>query len=156
MVADNCEAWPCVFQQRLPTLDYDMAMYTDTAAPDPDYLTSIVTCEQIPTEANGYQGVNKQGVCDEEASAKLDESTITLDEEARATLIRDALELLSDDNFMLPLFQFPTPTFYRTDRLGGAVEADLGTDRAFRNLAAWRTSTATGRSSWAPTSSPGA
>ena len=58
-------------------------VHRDTAAPDPHDLTSILSCEQIPTEANGYQGANKQGVCDEEASAKLDEATITLDEEAR-------------------------------------------------------------------------
>ena len=45
-------------------------------------------------------------------------------------MITDALELLSDENFMLPLFRFPTLTSYRTDRLGGAVEADLDTDRA--------------------------
>ena len=27
VIADNCEALPCVFQQRLPALDYDMGMY---------------------------------------------------------------------------------------------------------------------------------
>jgi peptide/nickel transport system substrate-binding protein len=34
--ADNCDA-ACYFQQRLPALDYDMAMYISTAPPDPGY-----------------------------------------------------------------------------------------------------------------------
>ena len=71
---DNCEALPCVFQQRLPALDYDMGMYISTAPPDPSYLINSFTCAQIPTEANGNQGQNQQGVCDEEASALLEQS----------------------------------------------------------------------------------
>ena len=35
VVPDNCDA-ACVFQQRLPALDYDLAMYINTAQPDPD------------------------------------------------------------------------------------------------------------------------
>ena len=68
VIADNCEALPCVFQQRLPALDYDMGQYISTAPPDPAYLIPILTCEQIPTAANGNQGQNQQGVCNEEAS----------------------------------------------------------------------------------------
>ena len=137
VVADNCEALPCVFQQRLPALDYDMGMYISTAPPDPTYLIPILTCEQIPTEANGNQGQNQQGVCNQEASDMLNQSDVTVDEAERATLITDALELLSEENFMLPLFQFPKTGFYRTDRVGGPVEDDLNNYRAFKNLAEW-------------------
>ena len=69
VIADNCEALPCVFQQRLPALDYDMAMYISTAPPDPSYLTSSFGCDQIPTEENDFQGQNSTGWCNEEASA---------------------------------------------------------------------------------------
>ncbi|MBM3815380.1 MAG: hypothetical protein FJW13_00005, partial [Actinobacteria bacterium] len=65
--ADNCDA-ACYFQQRLPALDYDMAMYISTAPPDPGYLTPSFTCDQIPTEANSNQGQNSQGWCNAEAS----------------------------------------------------------------------------------------
>ena len=61
VVADNCEALPCVFQQRLPALDYDMAMYISTAPPDPTYLTASFTCSQIPTEENNFVGQNSTG-----------------------------------------------------------------------------------------------
>jgi len=57
VVADNCDA-ACYFQQRLPALDYDMAMYISTAPPDPAYLTSSFACDQIPSEENGQQGQN--------------------------------------------------------------------------------------------------
>jgi peptide/nickel transport system substrate-binding protein len=137
VVADNCEALPCVFQQRLPALDYDMGMYISTAPPDPSYLIPILTCEQIPTEANGNQGQNQQGVCNQEASDLLNESDVTVDEAERAALITEALELLSTENFMLPLFQFPKTGFYRTDRVAGPVDAELNNYRAFSNLAEW-------------------
>ncbi len=122
VIADNCEALPCVFQQRLPALDYDMGQYISTAPPDPSYLIPILTCEQIPTAANGNQGQNQQGVCNEEASDMLNESDVTVDEDARAKLITDALDLLSEEDFMLPLLQFPKSGFYRSDRVGGPVE----------------------------------
>ena len=35
VIADNCDA-ACFFQQRLPALDYDLAMYINTASPDPE------------------------------------------------------------------------------------------------------------------------
>ena len=137
VIADNCEALPCVFQQRLPALDYDITLYISTAPPDPSYLIPIATCEQIPTPANNNIGQNQQGVCNEEASAMLNESDVTVDEDARATLITDALELLSEEDFILPLLQFPKSGFYRSDRVGGPVEADLNNYRAFENIAEW-------------------
>jgi ABC-type transport system substrate-binding protein len=137
VVADNCEALPCVFQQRLPALDYDIGMYISTAPPDPSYLVNSFTCAQIPTEANGNQGQNQQGVCNEEASAMLEESDVTVDEAARADLIKGALDLLSEDNFMLPLMQFPKSGFYRSDRLAGPIDGDLNNYRAFKNLSEW-------------------
>ena len=42
VVADNCDA-ACYFQQRLPALDYDLAMYINTASPDPT-VTGIMAC----------------------------------------------------------------------------------------------------------------
>jgi ABC-type transport system substrate-binding protein len=70
VVADNCEA-ECVFQQRLPTGDWDMAMYISTAPPDPTYLVPSFTCDNIPTEENDFQGQNNQFWCNQEASDAL-------------------------------------------------------------------------------------
>ena len=38
---------------------------------------------------------------------------------------------------MLPLFQFPKSGFYRSDQVGGPVEAELTNYRAFKNLSEW-------------------
>ena len=67
----------------------------------------------------------------------LNESDVTVDEAERATLITEALELLSTENFMLPLFQFPKTGFYRTDRVAGPVDAELTNYRAFNNMSEW-------------------
>ena len=67
VVADNCEALPCVFETRLPGLDYDFAMYISTVSPDPTYLNDVFECTNIPTEENDFQGQNQSGWCNEEA-----------------------------------------------------------------------------------------
>ena len=136
VVADNCDA-ACYFQQRLPALDYDMAMYISTAPPDPAYLTSSFACDQIPSEANGQQGQNSTGWCNEEATALLKEADVTVDEAARAELVKQVMTLMAGDYVMLPLFQFPKSGFWRTDRVGGPVDGELNNYRAFNNFSQW-------------------
>lgn len=136
VVADNCEA-ECVFQQRLPSLDYDLGMYISTAPPDPQYLTSSFTCDQIPTEENEFAGQNSQGWCNEEASAALLEADATVDLDARAELIKGAIAKMREDWVLLPTFQFPKSGLYRTDKVGGPVEGDLNNYSAFLNIHEW-------------------
>ena len=114
----------CVFQQRLPALDYDMAMYITTAPPDPTYLTPIFTCDQIPSEENGNQGQNQQGVVQRGGVGRCSTSpTSTVDEDARAELDhRRARRSMAEDDVMLPLFQFPKSGAWRTDKVGGPVD----------------------------------
>ncbi len=135
--SDNCEALPCVFEQRLPSLDYDMAMYIGAAPPDPQYLAPSFTCEQVPSEENGFQGYNVQGWCNEEASELLHRADRTVDEDERAELVRDALAVMASDPPFVPLYQFPKSGAWRTDRLGGPVDGDLNNYMAFQNLWAW-------------------
>ncbi len=139
VVADNCDA-ACFFQQRLPALDYDMAMYISTAPPDPGYLTTSFTCANIPTEANNFVGQNSTGWCNEEASAMLEEADVTVDEAARADLIKEALVLMEADNVMLPLFQFPKSGAWLTDKVGdeATVGAQLNNYMAFINFDQWQ------------------
>jgi peptide/nickel transport system substrate-binding protein len=119
VVADNCEALPCVFETRLPALSYDLAMYISTVAPDPVYLTSSFSCEFIPSEENNFQGQNNVGWCNEEATAELHEADATLDEDARIALIKSAIAKMVDDHVMLPTLQFPNVGAYRTDKVAG-------------------------------------
>ena len=136
VVPDNCDA-ACYFQQKLPALDYDLAMYISTAPPDPGYLTASFTCGQIPSDENQQQGQNSTGWCNEEASAMIEEADVTVDEETRATLIKDALTLMAGDYVMLPLFQFPKAGFWRTDKLAGPVPDQLNNYTAFINFDQW-------------------
>jgi peptide/nickel transport system substrate-binding protein len=135
VIADNCDA-ACYFQQRLPALKYDMAMYINTAAPDPS-VTSIMSCTQVPSEANGNQGQNSAGWCDEAASADMAKSDQTVDEKARADLIHKVGKALADDGVMLPLYQFPNIAAWRTDQVGGPVDQDAANYMGFQNINQW-------------------
>ena len=138
LVADNCDA-ACIFQQRLPALDYDLGMYISTAAPDPAYLTTAFTCASIPSEENNFTGANQQGWCNEEASQLLEQADRTVDEQARAELVKRAIAFTASDHVMVPLFQFPKSGAYRTDRVGptDAVEGEIRNFRAFENVEHW-------------------
>ncbi len=132
VVADNGDA-AAVFQQRLPAGDYDLAMYINTASPDPS-VTSIMSCSQVPSAENNNQGQNSVFWCNEDASALMAESDTTIDEAARADLIHQIGQAMVDDHVMLPLFQFPNIAAWRTDRIeGDAPSADAANYRAFNN-----------------------
>jgi peptide/nickel transport system substrate-binding protein len=134
--ADNCDA-ACYFQQRLPALDYDVAMYISTAPPDPGYLTPSFTCDLIPTTANNNIGQNATGWCNEEASDLLHDADFEPDAAKRADMIKQALRLMAADKVMLPLFQFPKSGFWRTDKVGGPVNAELRNYTSFINNHLW-------------------
>jgi peptide/nickel transport system substrate-binding protein len=132
VIADNCEALPCVFETRLPALSYDLAMYISTVAPDPIYLSSSFACEAIPTEENGFQGQNQTGWCNEEASEKLAQADEELDEATRATLVKEAIAAMAEDHMMLPTLQFPNVGAYRTDKVAG-TQSNLANYWAFKD-----------------------
>ncbi len=136
VVADNGTADE-VFQQRLPGLDYDIAMYIQTPKPDPCELTPVWTCDQIPTEENDFQGQNQSGWCNEEATAALYEADVTADPEARAELVKTALRLQETDHVLLPLAQYPKSGAWRSDKLGGPVGGEIVNARAFSNFSQW-------------------
>ncbi len=133
--ADNCEALPCVFETRLPSLDYDMAMFINTVAPDPAYLRTW-GCDQIPTEENQFKGQNSNGWCNEEATAQLIAADAELDETKRIEEVKSAIQFMADDHIMLPLLQFPNVGAIRTDRLANAY-GELANYRAINDWYQW-------------------
>ncbi len=135
VVADNCDA-ACVFQQRLPAMDFDLSMYISTAAPDPT-VTPTSHCDQIPSEENNLQGQNTDGWCNEEASELMIASDQELDEATRADQISQIAHLMAEDAVLLPFFQFPNIAAWRTDQVGGPVDQDAGNYQAFQNIWAW-------------------
>jgi len=136
IVADNCDA-ACYFQQRLPALDYDMSMVILGAPPDPSYLTSSYACDQIPTEANENVGGNQTGWCNPEASDLLHAADLEADSTVRAESIKKVLQLIAQDHVMLPIWHFPTFGTWRTDKVGGPVDAELSNYAAFINFHQW-------------------
>ena len=136
IVADNCEALPCVFETRLPSLDYDMAMFINTVAPDPAYLRTW-GCDQVPTEANNFQGQNSNGWCNEEATDLLIAADAELDDAARTEFVQQAIALMAEDHIMLPLLQFPNIGAYRTDRVDAASVKEIANYRALNNWYEW-------------------
>ena len=133
--ADNCEALPCVFETRLPSLDYDMAMFINTVAPDPAYLRTW-GCDQIPTEENDFKGQNSNGWCNEEATTQLIAADAELDETKRIDEVKKAIDLMAADHIMLPLLQFPNVGAIRTDKVANAY-GELANYRAINDWYQW-------------------
>ena len=136
VVADNCEALPCVFETRLPSLDYDMAMYISTVSPDPTYLVATNLCDQIPNEANDFQGQNSTGWCNPQADELLLASDNQLSEGDREQEVKDAIKLMRDDAVLIPTLQFPNIGAYRTDRVAN-TQAELANYRAVNDWWQW-------------------
>lgn len=134
--ADNCEALPCVFETRLPSLDYDLGMYINTVAPDPSYLRTY-GCDQIPTEENNFQGQNSTGWCNEEATALLIAADAELDVDKRIEEVQKVLAIMAEDHMMLPLLQFPNIGAIRTDRLDDSAYGELNNYRGINDWYKW-------------------
>jgi peptide/nickel transport system substrate-binding protein len=135
VIADNCDA-ACFFQQRLPALDYDLAMYINTASPDPT-VTSIMACDSIPTEENGNVGQNSSGWCNEEASDLMAQADSELDIDKRTELVHQIAALVGEDAVMVSLFQFPNIAAWKTDALSGPIDKDAANYTAFQNMWEW-------------------
>lgn len=135
VVSDNCDA-ACVFQQRLPALDYDLAMFIFTASPDPT-VTTLLDCDNIPTPENNNIGQNTVGWCNEEATALMRESDRNLDIPSRVEQIHQIAQFVADDFVMLPLYQFPNIAAWNTTKVGGPVDADAANFQAFQNIDRW-------------------
>jgi len=137
VVADNSDA-ATLFQKRLPAHDFDMSMFIQTAAPDPSTTTNFA-CNQIGTQANGFKGQNFYNYCNKDTDALLTASDQELDVNKRVELIHQVGQKLVDDHVLLPLYQFPNIAAWRTDKIGGPVDADAGNYRsAFNNLQKWQ------------------
>ncbi len=131
----NCDA-DCYFQQRLPGMDYDLAMYISVAPPDPAYLVGSFAGDKVPTEANGNTGQNFQGWVNETATKALNDSDIEPDAAKRAELIKTAIAEMDKDYIMVPLYQFPNLGAYRSDKVNN-VEGQLNNYAAFYDHFQW-------------------
>jgi ABC-type transport system substrate-binding protein len=97
--------------------DFDIGAFAWVGQPDPGG-TSIYACDQIPTPANGWEGQNYNGWCNEEASNAIKQANNTLDLEERKKAFARHQELFSQDMPSLPLFQRLEATAYNKDLTG--------------------------------------
>ena len=136
VIADNCD-FECIFVDRLPAGDFDVAMFGTVNSVDPRDLTLQFSCDSISAESNNFSGQNFQFWCDPAASEALHQADVTLDPAVRAELVKQAITAMDAANIMVPLFQFPNVSAYRTDRLAD-VEAQLANHRAFNDFWRWQ------------------
>jgi peptide/nickel transport system substrate-binding protein len=118
-VKDNSD-FDTLFQTRLPQMDTEMALYIQSASPDPS-VTSIFGCENIPTPENNFAGQNQIGWCNQEATNAMHQSDAIADPDKRLPLIQKVGKAERTDAAWLPLYQFPTLTAFNTTKVSGPV-----------------------------------
>ncbi|MFN0090641.1 MAG: peptide ABC transporter substrate-binding protein [Acidimicrobiales bacterium] len=135
ITTDNVDA-ATMFEQRLPSRDFQLATYIASASPDPR-VSDLLHCRAIPTEESP-SGQNVMSWCNEEASALMDASDRELDEAARIGQVHRLAALVRAELPFLPLYQFPALTAWRNDRLAGPIDADTSNPAsAFASLHNW-------------------
>lgn len=119
LVPQNQDA-DTLFQISLPQLQTEIGLYAQVASPDPS-VTTIFSCETIPSEANGFSGQNNVGWCNEEATELMNESDRTPDPADRLELIQQIGDLVREDAVWLPFYQLPLITAWDTSQVSGPV-----------------------------------
>ena len=136
LVADNSDA-DTLFQTRLPHLDMEIGLYAQVASPDPT-VTSILACDQIPSEANSFSGQNFPAWCNQKATDLMHESDRTPDPEKRLGLIKQIGAAIRADAVWMPFYQLPLAVAWNTTKVDGPIDLyKNSTNSAFENIYDW-------------------
>jgi len=136
IVTDNSDA-DTVFQKRLPAGDYDFSMFIQVTSPDPT-VTSILSCDNIPSAANKGQGQNDWWYCNKDADALMTSSDAELDVTKRQDQIKQLDGILRQDYLNLPLYAFPALIAYLPAQITGPVEQYVNNPESnYWNMYAW-------------------
>jgi peptide/nickel transport system substrate-binding protein len=137
VVSDNSSA-DTVFQQRLPSGDYDFSMFIQVTSPDPT-VTSILSTGQIPGPSNNGNGQNDWWYSNQSADALMTQSDAeVIHKTTREDEIHSLDKILRQDYLNLPLYAFPAMVAYRTDKLTGPVNQFINNpESVFWNMWAW-------------------
>jgi peptide/nickel transport system substrate-binding protein len=136
LVTDNVSA-DTLFQQDLPTGNYDMSMFIQVTSPDPS-VTAILSTPQIPGPSNGGKGQNDWWYSNPKADDLMKSSDSELDSSKRADQIHSLDKILRDDNLNLPLYPFPSLLAWQTAKIDGPVkEFSNNPESNFWNLYDW-------------------
>jgi peptide/nickel transport system substrate-binding protein len=102
--------------------DYQMTDFALGGSPDPS-VTSLWSCDSIPTQQNGYAGQNTDFWCNNKASALMEQSDRETDPAARLRDIHAVGDLQVQDRMGLPMYVLPDVTAWRADKIGGDIGA---------------------------------
>ncbi len=126
-----------LFEDKLPHLDYQLAEFAEVAPPDPS-VTSLMSCDQIPSKANSFSGQNDWAWCDKTATKLLKQSDATIDITQRQKLIAQIAQMERQQMVFLPMFQKPLMLVWHDDRLTGPIGAYAASSYGgFFNMYAW-------------------
>jgi peptide/nickel transport system substrate-binding protein len=119
LTPDNVDA-DTLFQQRVPQVQTELALYAQVSSPDPSVAT-LFSCDNLSTPENEFSGQNTYGYCNEEASELMRQADRTVDEAERLDLTHQIGDLLREDSVGLPFYQLPLITAWRTDQVSGPI-----------------------------------
>ena len=135
LVPDNIPGGE-LFQNRLPSLQYDLTEFANSASPDPS-VTALFACDQIPTATN-KAGQNWSAWCDTAATQLMKDADKTLDPAKRLTITQQVGNAQVVGLPWLPLYQKPLLVTWRDDKLAGPVDKFVNSSySAFWNMYAW-------------------
>lgn len=118
------------FGERTPQGDFQMGEWAWSASPDPS-ITTLFAADQLPPDGQNYYRYEN-----EEATRLMKQSDVTVDQNERARLIRQAQEIMAEDAPLVPLYQRPEIYAFAENLQGPEVNPTLAT--AFWNIAEWR------------------
>ncbi|MCW2972351.1 MAG: extracellular solute-binding protein family 5 [Thermoleophilia bacterium] len=103
---------------------YDIALWAWSSNTDPSQRT-LFSCDQIPSEANDFQGNNNYRYCNEDVTKWLKAADVEPDVAKRAELTKRVQVQMRKDMPLLPIYQRPDTVAY-TDRAKGLANNPFG------------------------------
>jgi peptide/nickel transport system substrate-binding protein len=98
---------------------FDLYEWGWVVEPDPDYQTSVFTCEQMSYEAASgkvWAGLNDSFYCNEDYDQLYKDQATEIDRDARAELVREAQQMVYDANAYIVTEYYDYLQAYRSDR----------------------------------------
>jgi ABC-type transport system substrate-binding protein len=133
----NNAPFPTLSGDWLPKGTFEIALFGNApGTTDPGIGCRSFCSNNIPTEANGYQGGNVARVSSSAIDAAWTPVNTELDDARRLQLVRQAQQTLADEVPTLPIAPVLDVVIYNTVKIGGPVKASPGAG-AFANLNEW-------------------
>ncbi|MGI9623297.1 MAG: ABC transporter substrate-binding protein [Acidimicrobiales bacterium] len=127
-----------LFQNRLPVLNFDLALYANGSSPDPSVVALYTT---IPKEENDFAGQNFTA-CETPDCLRMadlaNEADAEVDPNARLAIMNEIGDLARSEVVWIPLYILPNMTLTRTDIIEGPI-GDFGDSiyGTFANMYDW-------------------